>query len=71
VVGRGKANAVLRRVGAGHEDVGYELDVLRGLRELGWPVPRDLRLRLGRAREVLGIELPGVDEVLSRSVGCY
>lgn len=37
--------------------------------ELAWPVPRNLRLRLVRARKILAIELPGVDEVLARSVG--
>lgn len=36
--------------------------------ETGVEVPKDLRLRLDRAREVLGIELPGVDEVLARGV---
>ncbi len=37
--------------------------------ELGLDVPRDLRLRLDRAREVLGIELPGVEEVLALNLG--
>ncbi len=32
---------------------------------LGLDVPRDLRLRLERARRLLGMELPGVDEVLA------
>ena len=34
--------------------------------DLAPAVPPDLRLRLERAKTVLGIELPGVDEVLAR-----
>lgn len=34
--------------------------------KLGLAIPLDLRLRLERARTVLGLELPGVDDVLDR-----
>ncbi len=37
--------------------------------DLGLDVPKDLRLRLDRARQVLGMELPGVDEVLEAHQG--
>jgi dTDP-4-dehydrorhamnose reductase len=37
------------------------------VRELGLNVPRDLRLDLDRARQVLGMDLPGVGAVLARA----
>lgn len=39
LVERGGRIVVLRRFAAVHTDIGYELDVLRGLDRLGWPVP--------------------------------
>ncbi|MEM1205669.1 MAG: sugar nucleotide-binding protein [Acidobacteriota bacterium] len=38
-------------------------------REVAPAVPRDLRLRLDRARKLLDIDLPGVDEVLTARAG--
>ena len=47
----------------GYDDTPVESVSAEGL---GIAVPRDLRLRLDRASETLGMGFPGVDEVLKR-----